>query len=97
MLIILLRRTRHSPIRTKHTAISFFGSQAGLALRANVKKLASVRGHGFFFLKPALRTFENRVHFFHVLHDEQRRPATKFIIAATKSPKKPAYKIAGTT
>jgi len=59
-MIFLFRWAFDSAIRTKNTAIPFFGLKAGAAMGALVEEPAGISGHGFFFFETALGAFNNR-------------------------------------
>jgi len=46
-------------VRAEYTTIALFRLKAGTAMSALVEKLAGIGGHGFFFFKTTLGTFDN--------------------------------------
>jgi len=55
----LLVNAFNIPIRTKNTAIPFFGLQPCCTMAALIKILTRIGGHGFFFFKTACRAFDD--------------------------------------
>jgi hypothetical protein len=60
VICILHRRAFDRTVRTKDAAIAGLGTEQRFAVRAFVKKLASIGGHRFLLREAANRAYEHR-------------------------------------